>query len=1269
MGCMSSGLSTRNTLDAGSLAANSAAPSNSQPISFCPRKALSLELLDTGGGSIETPKPVILPDESAAALAQAINQLHQNQDGNCILDLPQSVVEDILSELDEERIAQLEQQCKILSVFEPPPGRSAIECLLGSPSIRHDFASVDSDAYIPHYKVIRDKRKADKRNRVVRIFFSSTFRDMMEERELLIKKVIPELQSIYSPRGVFLSEVDLRWGITTEQSSEVDNCRPWFVCMLGERYGWHQPPGTPDLLLQKTFGRASLDFPWVAKHPQASITELEIRHAYLNDPQQSDHALFYFRNPTYSTSRGDNFLSESDHAKSRLSQLKGLIRKEGTVSEYSNPGEVAEMVKQNLRTLLDRDFPVSEVPSTLEMEHDAHDAFCSARTRLYVDGECLIQNLTLATDNSFANASAHPIPIIITGAAGCGKSALLANFAFHYEQTHSNQVTISHFVGCSPTSTDLQSLLHRLVSEISLLFNVKKKIPTDKHALIEEFPHWLVEASRSTALLVIIDGIDQISDVNAQELAWLPMQIPPQVQFVLSSREGRCTEVAKSRNWQILPVPPLSRTDIAVLSRELLGHYGKTLADSQLALLQDSEPCKLPLYLRTILEELHFFGVFEQVTTRIKLYLSSDTVPDLIQHVFTRLEEDLGENKPALEKTLSSIFLSEKGLYEQEILDICHLSRVVWSSIFVSIKDMFFSNFGVISFSHDYIRVAVEKRYMHTPSKVQEVRHLLLNYYSNCPNSPRKSQELSYQYFKSGDTNALANFLTLPDVFLDLCSPQTRFLLYVYWRQCEKVVPVDQLLIKNVTLSARTEEKKSLCNKYLKAGKFFEDIGNYSLGSSSYDAAFQIGCTLPEKDIFAETCDCMGYLLRLTGKYQSALPFYQDSLKTRENLSGESSLPVASTLNDMGVVYRKMGKYQEAEPLYLRALTIREKILGGSHPDVADSYNSLGALYQDLNNNPLSEEYFRKALRIRESALGPNHPDVAMTLSNFASLLIDESRYDDAEILLGRAFDIYERLFGEIHPDVARVLNTLAGNFMEKGFFDKAEELYKQSISIREQLLGPTHPDLALSLNDYAVLFARQGKRPSAEPLYERALSIRLQAFGKNHPDTAQSMNNLAELKADLGDTASAQKMLQESLGILTGLFGENHCNVAQTLNLLANIAQRQNAPYDEIMPLYTRALSILEKTQGYDHPDVALTLNDAAVLNLRAGFLDQAEQFYIEALAVTRDVFKNEAHRDVVRQKQALMQFYTTCIEQESPDSPKALTLASKLKKVQSLE
>lgn len=72
--------------------------------------------------------------------------------------------------------------------------------------------------------------------RTVRVFVSSTFRDMHAERDHLVKVVFPALRERLDPYRVDLVEIDLRWGITEAQAedgrvlslclAEIEACRP-----------------------------------------------------------------------------------------------------------------------------------------------------------------------------------------------------------------------------------------------------------------------------------------------------------------------------------------------------------------------------------------------------------------------------------------------------------------------------------------------------------------------------------------------------------------------------------------------------------------------------------------------------------------------------------------------------------------------------------------------------------------------------------------------------------------------------------------------------------------------------------------------------------------------------------------------------------------------------------------------------------------------------------------------------------------------------------
>src|SRR5438552_8621310 len=88
-------------------------------------------------------------------------------------------------------------------------------------------------------------------DRQIRVFISSTFRDMQAERDYLVKFIFPHLRKLCESRHVSFGEVDLRWGITDKETAEgkvlplcmqeIEGCHPYFIGLLGDRYGWIPP--------------------------------------------------------------------------------------------------------------------------------------------------------------------------------------------------------------------------------------------------------------------------------------------------------------------------------------------------------------------------------------------------------------------------------------------------------------------------------------------------------------------------------------------------------------------------------------------------------------------------------------------------------------------------------------------------------------------------------------------------------------------------------------------------------------------------------------------------------------------------------------------------------------------------------------------------------------------------------------------------------------------------------------------------------------------
>ncbi|MBL9154663.1 MAG: DUF4062 domain-containing protein [Verrucomicrobiales bacterium] len=131
----------------------------------------------------------------------------------------------------------------------------------------------------------------------IRVFVSSTFRDMQAERDVLVKRVFPALRERLAPYRIRLVEIDLRWGISDEQVrhegalelclDQIERCRPYFLCLLGHRYG-----SLPDLITAA--GRRR--HPWLQKWDGSatSITELEVVMGAL-ERMDADRCLVYLR--------------------------------------------------------------------------------------------------------------------------------------------------------------------------------------------------------------------------------------------------------------------------------------------------------------------------------------------------------------------------------------------------------------------------------------------------------------------------------------------------------------------------------------------------------------------------------------------------------------------------------------------------------------------------------------------------------------------------------------------------------------------------------------------------------------------------------------------------------------------------------------------------------------------------------------------------------------------------------------------------------------
>jgi hypothetical protein len=88
-----------------------------------------------------------------------------------------------------------------------------------------------------------NQHNCNKGDNNVKIFISSTFKDMHAERDMLDLDVFPEIAEFLRDYGEELTFIDLRWGINTQTLEdnesthkiltvcldEIDNSKPYFI--------------------------------------------------------------------------------------------------------------------------------------------------------------------------------------------------------------------------------------------------------------------------------------------------------------------------------------------------------------------------------------------------------------------------------------------------------------------------------------------------------------------------------------------------------------------------------------------------------------------------------------------------------------------------------------------------------------------------------------------------------------------------------------------------------------------------------------------------------------------------------------------------------------------------------------------------------------------------------------------------------------------------------------------------------------------------------
>ncbi len=587
--------------------------------------------------------------------------------------------------------------------------------------------------------------------RLVRVFVSSTFRDLQLERDFLVTRVFPELRRRCRERAIEFVEIDLRWGITVEQFqrgevlqvclAEIDRCRPYFVGLLGERYGWIPSEIDDDV---------KADHPWLDALSGRSITELEILHGVLRDQSALDRSVFYFRDPAYieqlppqeQAAHRSSGLTE----KERLANLKDSIRGAGvTVREnFPNAETLGSLVMEDLWGLIQGDFPGQNLPTPWEIEDSEHDAYARSRRGVYIGREEYFDALDRA-------AIEDGPPLVVTGESGSGKSALLANWVERAEGKHRETAIFFHHIGANAVSADYHHLLRRLAEWLRTRGLIEETIATDPGGLASIMPGMLRRAGEKSRIIIVLDALDRLNDSpGAFDLDWIALWPTKAIRVISSALPSSPMDSILSRGWPLLRVEPLDLTERAELIDHYLLRFSKRLSRELAERIAASEQASNPLHLKLLLGELRVFGRHEKLSEAVDHYLQPISIAGLYELVLERMERDFDlPTFPLVSRVMTLLWGARRGLSELELAELLGsvsdpLPRRNWSPLFLGLEESLINRGGFLSFSHDFLRQAVERRYLSSTEAKQNAHKPLMEAALDWQNPARSRSLIEY---------------------------------------------------------------------------------------------------------------------------------------------------------------------------------------------------------------------------------------------------------------------------------------------------------------------------------------------------------------------------------------------------------------------------------------------------------------------------------------------------------------------------------------------
>lgn len=511
---------------------------------------------------------------------------------------------------------------------------------------------------------------------VIRVFLSSTFRDMAVERNHLIQTVFPRLKQLAQEHGITLQEIDLRWGVTEEQVhqgatvaiclDEIDKCRgypPFFVGLLGERYGWIPDAAALDALdRQLADPDASADLRRQAREQGMSVTEMEIRYGVLAQPQARRHAFFYTRARALTEQLSQQpgmdpaqyFSPEHDGRQDALKAelaAQGLLRIDGYRSVLALGDDIERMIAAAIVRLARSQMRVTEQTATALP--DGYEVHADIDQGLRDDAIALARDLR-DWDDFWRWMDRQPVAprLLLLGPAGIGKRTHVQRHVLAYNLSVA-RLTLHCRAGYVHNT---ESACHYLRTALASRQLVPAWQGPARMGLREALDNM---TARFTIVVTDVDLLD-----DGRELVEL-LGLVENTALCIAITASDPGYARDAGMFAVRHLGMLDRHDRLIFIDSYLSRFRKTLASSHAQRLADLPLAGSPAVLRLLLEELRRDATFETLSAMLDTYAALTTQQDLYRHALAtwlRHVDPDGAHAEGWHIALETLYLAVHGV-------------------------------------------------------------------------------------------------------------------------------------------------------------------------------------------------------------------------------------------------------------------------------------------------------------------------------------------------------------------------------------------------------------------------------------------------------------------------------------------------------------------------------------------------------------------------------------------------------------------------------